>query len=445
MFSYRSVSAMRKVAAATAAATAVAAALAAHAVPARADNGLPARAAPAGTVPRFPAKPSELFNGKGVWDVHLRFTREAWDAMEPKGGPGSPGNDFGPGTFIAPSFLKDGDADKDGKLSRAEWDALSEKWFARWDKNNAGALDRAQLHAGLNASISIPGMAPPGPGGRRPGLVLQGAEGKRNGIASVLGVEFDYVRADLEMAGQVFKDVAVRYKGNGTFLDSRGTIKRPLKVDLEKHADGRTLAGVTQINLHNNVTDASWMNESLSYRLFRDAGVPTPRTAYARVFVTVPGLHDRKYFGLYSLVEDVGKEFLKERFGTGKGALLKPVTPDLFADLGDDWKRYNQTYDPKTGLSAAEKRRVIDLCRLVTHAGDATSPRGSATSSTWTGSRGTWRFSCQSLTWTASWGQARISTCISTRRPGSSSSSPGTWTTRSASSACGARRNSASC
>jgi len=31
------------------------------------------------------------------------------------------------------------------------------------------------------------------------------------------------------------------------------------------------------------------MNEVFVTRLFRDAGVPAPRTAYARVFVTVPG------------------------------------------------------------------------------------------------------------------------------------------------------------
>lgn len=50
-------------------------------------------------------------------------------------------------------------------------------------------------------------------------------------------------------------------------------------------------------------TDASLMNEVLAYRLYRDAGVPAPRTAYTRVFVTVPGQHDRKYFGLYSMTE----------------------------------------------------------------------------------------------------------------------------------------------
>ena len=68
---------------------------------------------------------------------------------------------------------------------------------------------------------------------------------------------------------------------------------------------GQKLAGETRLNFHNCVTDASWMNEVLSHRLYRDAGVPAAGTAYARVYVTVPGLYDHKYFGLYSVVRDM--------------------------------------------------------------------------------------------------------------------------------------------
>jgi hypothetical protein len=135
--------------------------------------------------------------------------------------------------------------------------------------------------------------------------------------------------------------------------------------------DGRKLAGVSKINLHNCITDPSWMNEVLAFRLHRDAGVPAPRTAYARVFVTVPGKYEREYLGLYSLVENVDRNFVEENFGTRAGGLLKPVSPQLFADLGEDWSKYRQTYDPKTRLSEDEIRRVMALCRLVDGADDA--------------------------------------------------------------------------
>lgn len=330
----------------------------------------------------------QLYCLTNVWSFHLRFTPEQWAAMEPKGGgpfggpggpggprsPGGPGR-WGPAMFLAPIFLKQGDRNQDGKLSQEEFQALAEKWFAGWDKEKTAKLNLDQLRAGLNAAFAPPNFGPPGaggPGGRGPGMGLQGAEGRRNGLASAMGIEFQYVHADLEFEGQVLKDVAVRYKGNGTFMQSRGSLKRSLKVDLNKFVRGQRLAGVTKLNFHNNVTDASWMNEVMSHRLFRDAGVPAPRTAYARVFVTVPGKHDRQYFGLYSLVENIDRPFEHAQLHAKGGAIFKPVTPDLFGDLGDDWARYRQTYDPKSEISDAEARRVIEFCRLVSHADDAT-------------------------------------------------------------------------
>ncbi|MGA2500053.1 MAG: CotH kinase family protein [Tepidisphaeraceae bacterium] len=341
-----------------------------------------------------PTTAADLFQRTAVWTVHLQFTPQQWDAMEPKntfpgfggpgrqpgglGGPVAPGGaggpavpgapirpgEFGPGNFLAPAFLKDGDQNRDGKLSADEFAALADKWFTAWDKEKLGRLNADQLRAGLNAVLS-------GPGGMGRGPSLQGPEGKRNGLASAAGIEFEYVHADLEFNGQTLRDVGIRYKGNGTWMQSRFQLKRSLKIETNKFVKGQKFAGVTKINLHTNVTDNSWMNEVLSYQLYRDAAVPASRTAYARVYITVPGKHDHRYFGLYSIVENIDDSFAQERFGTKKGAVLKPVTPDLFADLGDDWAAYNQTYDPKTELSDKEKRRIIEFCRLLTSANDA--------------------------------------------------------------------------
>src|SRR5439155_17621380 len=170
------------------------------------------------------SSPSELFRGTNVWAVHFKFTEKQWEAMEPeqagggffggRGGPRGPGA-FGPAMFVAPTFLKQGDQNGDGKLSKDEFRALGDKWFAEWDKEKSGKLNADQLRTGLNSTLAQPNVGPPGaggPGGRGPGMNLQGAEGRRNGLASAAGIEFDYVHADLEFEGQSFKDVAVRYK-----------------------------------------------------------------------------------------------------------------------------------------------------------------------------------------------------------------------------------------
>ncbi len=337
-----------------------------------------------------PRVPSDLYQTTNIWTVHLRFTTDQWDAMEPKGGgpggffggpfgrgpQGGPGRqeEFGPAMILAPAFLRQAGHEADGQLSEADFKGLSEKWFRAWDKDKSGKLSLEQIQSGLNAVLMPRADGQPGPGprgGGPPGMGLQGPEGKRNGLASAMGIEFEYVHANLEFENQAFKDVAVRYKGNGTFLESRGSLKRSLKIDLGKFTKGQKLAGMSRLNLHNNVTDASWMNEVLSYRLYRDVGIPAPLTAYARVYVTVPGKFDRKYLGLYSMVEDVDKHFVKEHFADANGALLKPVTPRMFDDLGKDWANYRQTYDPKTPVTTAESQRLMEFCRLVSAAEDA--------------------------------------------------------------------------
>ncbi len=198
-----------------------------------------------------------------------------------------------------------------------------------------------------------------------------GPEGGRNGVAGRQGIEYDYVRATLRMDDWTFRDVAVRYKGNGSYLRATraGSDKISLKVDLNKHVKGQKLAGLTTINFQNNITDIGWMNEVLAYRLYRDAGALAPRTAYAQVYLDVEGQKER-YLGLYSISENVDENFIEDRFGTKKGAIFKPSTQELFTDWGADWAVYNQAYDPKTDLTAAQKQRVIALGRLVSHASD---------------------------------------------------------------------------
>jgi len=209
-----------------------------------------------------------------------------------------------------------------------------------------------------------------GSGGGSAQSWLQGPEGKRNGFAASRGVQFSYVHGSVTINGQTLKDVGVRYKGNGTYFEGAAKGKVSLKLDFAEYVKGQKLGTLKKLNLHSNITDASLMNEVLAFQLFRDAGVPAPRTSYARVYVTVQGQKQQAYAGLFSIVENPDEQFVAAR-GLPSGAIFKPVASQLFADLGPDWKRYNQTYDPKTTLTDAHKQRVIDFARLVSGGTDA--------------------------------------------------------------------------
>jgi spore coat protein CotH len=199
-----------------------------------------------------------------------------------------------------------------------------------------------------------------------------GPPGGRNGVAARQGIEYEYVQATMQIDDWTFRDVAVRYKGNGSYLRASraGTDKFSLKVDLNKFVKGQKLAGLTTLNFQNNITDAGWMNEVLAYRLYRDAGALAPRSTYAQVYLTVEGQSAKRFLGLYSVSENVDENFFEERFGTRKGAILKPSTQELFTDWGADWSVYDQSYDPKTDLTDGQKTRIIELGRLVSRATD---------------------------------------------------------------------------
>ena len=203
--------------------------------------------------------------------------------------------------------------------------------------------------------------------GRR--FELRNPAARRNGLSGVRGIEFEWVNATVEFEDLTVSNAAVRYKGNGTYLRSQEMAKRPFKVDLNKFSTNAPLAGRTTLNFANLVSDDSCIHDTLGYEVYRAAGVPAPRTAFARMFVST-NASPPAYLGVYAMVENVDQPFAVEWFGTRKGSLFKPVTTELFSDLGGDWSAYKGIYDPKTRLTPAQSERVIDLARLLTHAHD---------------------------------------------------------------------------
>ena len=322
----------------------------------------------------LPQTSEDLFRLDRVWNIELNFARDQWRALQPIEPENrsflSRASDLA--LALGPMVFKAADANGDRQVTRQEFEKLGEQWFEKWDTDHTGQLTETQLRVGLSTALKVGlGTALALPDGALDSWLLQAQEGKRNGLSSARGIEFNYVHGDLLFEGQLLPDVAVRYKGNGTYLQSAHQLKRPFKVDLNEFTKGQKLAGMAKLNLHNNITDASWMNEALAYRLYRDAGVPAPRVGYARLRLTVPDLHTNTPLGLYTMVENIDSNFSGENFGTKKGLLLKPSTAQLFNYLGEDWDKYKQIYDPKTPVYATQAKRVIAFAKLLTESNDA--------------------------------------------------------------------------
>lgn len=180
---------------------------------------------------------------------------------------------------------------------------------------------------------------------------------------------YSEVPATLQFEDRNWGAISIRYKGNSSYKYAPGEIKRSLKLDLDSGTD-RTFFGMSELNLNNNAFDPSQMREALAYDVFRRARVPAPRTAFARVFLTVPGAHARKYLGLFTVVEQVDQDFFESRWDRRVGLLVKPEGLTGMPYLGADWARYERPYGSRTEPDSGDAARLVAFVKLLNHASD---------------------------------------------------------------------------
>jgi hypothetical protein len=202
-------------------------------------------------------------------------------------------------------------------------------------------------------------------------MTLRNPKARRSGLAGVLGLDFNWTESRLDFGSLTFGKVAVRYRGNGTYLNSLYGPKQSFKVEVNKVDKTQRVAGVRTLNFVNAIPDFSYVHDALAERLFRDLGVPSPRTSYAYLTVDAPGRFANQPLGLYVLIENIDEDFAADRFRSKRTPIFKPVTMDLFKDLGQTWEDYAAIYDLKNHATPSQLARVVQFAQLVTHADDA--------------------------------------------------------------------------
>lgn len=149
--------------------------------------------------------------------------------------------------------------------------------------------------------------------------------------------------------------------------------KRSWKITLGHGAN--RIAGMTCINLKSMYNDPSQMREALAWRLFRHAGVPAAGHTYAKL------AFDATYYGLFSVIEQVDKRFLKDHFGDNdRGNLYKAYCGDVGCatlehragpDGDDSGRQYyrgaddDRTYRLKTNEDDRDASTYDDLAQFI--------------------------------------------------------------------------------
>lgn len=193
------------------------------------------------------------------------------------------------------------------------------------------------------------------------------ATGRMYHVGGGFGGYFPWVHADLKFDDTELKDTGLRHKGNSSFTASGTSVHANLKLKTDLYGAKGSLDGDKTINLSAGPVDPARMRESLSFAVFRAAGVPAPRTAYVEVSLTVPELHANTFVGVYTMIENVNKGFLKDFLPPGDGLLMKPERAGRYGipAPASSWAAMVDTYRPQRPATPHEQQRVMEFTNLV--------------------------------------------------------------------------------
>lgn len=183
----------------------------------------------------------------------------------------------------------------------------------------------------------------------------------------------EYVEGSLTFDGETIERVGVRYKGSiGAFVGCtsgpnplqptgvKTCTKLSMKLKINWDGADTEFYGQRRVQLHSMRLDESMLRDRLGYEMFRQMGVPAPRSTHARVEV------NGEFVGVFALVEQVDGRFTRDRFDDGTGNLYKEVWPfDLggevqSADDLTDGLETNEDDDPPVDIIQSFAQELLD-------------------------------------------------------------------------------------
>ena len=130
----------------------------------------------------------------------------------------------------------------------------------------------------------------------------------------------DYYKADFWFDNELVPDVAVRTKGNASLMETVhwNSPRFPLAIDFNLFNRGRTFHGMQKVHFNNGWSDPTLLRDVISYEIFAEMDVPSPRASLVDLWV------NDMHLGVYTMAEAVDKSFLRRHFANANGNLYKP-------------------------------------------------------------------------------------------------------------------------
>lgn len=160
---------------------------------------------------------------------------------------------------------------------------------------------------------------------------------------------FSYFKAQVKINGHAIENVGIRKKG---FIGSLDNFRPSLKIKFDHYQDQQPVDEMVTMTLNNNKQDRSLLSQSITYHLFRKAGVHAPRVSMATV--TVNG----EYLGIYSHVESMKEPYLKRAFGDATGEFYEGTLADFYPPA-------LERLEPKNAKTKKDQTAARKLAELI--------------------------------------------------------------------------------
>ncbi len=172
----------------------------------------------------------------------------------------------------------------------------------------------------------------------------------------------EYTDALFEMDG-IAMEVGIRLKGSSTFQDIDDDPS--FKVKFDWSVPGQRFMDLQGINLHANLYDPTDMHEYLAYRVYREAGLPAPRTGFAHL--TVNG----QDYGVHHIVERKDETFLAQFYEDNTGSIYEAGSDNWGCDVNDhDFGGWCSCWELDQDGDGDTREDLADFCAAVTNAPD---------------------------------------------------------------------------
>lgn len=162
-----------------------------------------------------------------------------------------------------------------------------------------------------------------------------------------------------------------RLRGNTT----RFAEKKSFKISFNEFVPGRRYQGVKQLNLNGQHNDPTLIREKLFYEVWARCGMPERRTSFVKVYI------NGAYYGLYTCLEELDKDWLQQVFQENDGNLFKCTYPADLVYLGPNQATYKaiqsstvtggRAYELQTNEAADDYSGFVALVAALDQPADA--------------------------------------------------------------------------